>query len=115
MKNKSFNKNNNSTRYSSDKEDNNTIQVLYFNYKSYMNEVYKVKETGTGAEKIIPKDDTFNPPQGKEGGYSRMLRSIECLYDGAMILGTASVHSGDGQLVKRPLQINHHAPNMPTR
>ena len=42
--------------------DKNKIQVLYFNYKTYMNDVYKVKETGTGADKIIPKDDTFNPP-----------------------------------------------------
>ena len=88
VKNKSFNKNNNSTRYSSNKEDENTIQVLYFNYKTYMNEVYKVKETGTGADKIISKDDSFNPPEDMEGGYSKMQRSIECLYDGAMILGT---------------------------
>ena len=88
MNNKSYNRSNYNSRYSEDKEDNHTIQVLYFNYKTYMNEVYKIKETGTGADKIIPKDDTFNPPQDKEGGYSRMLRSIECLYDGAMILGT---------------------------
>jgi hypothetical protein len=88
MKNKSFNRNNNSTRYSVDKEDNNTIQVLYFNYKTYMNEVYKVKQTGTGANKIIPKDDKFNPPKNMEGGYSKLSKSIECLYDGAKILGT---------------------------
>jgi len=88
MKNKSYNRNNYNTRHSSKKEDNNTIQVLYFNYKTYMNEVYKIKETGTGAEKIIAKDDGFNPPQDMEGGYSRLIRSIECLYDGAMILGT---------------------------
>ena len=88
MKNKSTNKNNYNTRYSIDKEDNNTIQVLYFNYKTYMNEVYKVKQTGSGADKIIPKDDLFNPPENMEGGFTRMLRSIECLYDGAMILGT---------------------------
>ena len=88
MKNKSYSRSNYSSRYNSDKEDNNTIQVLYFNYKTYMNEVYKIKETGTGADKIIPKDDTFNPPENKEGGYSRLLRSIEVLYDGAMILGT---------------------------
>jgi hypothetical protein len=85
MKNKSTNKHNN---HSIDKEDTNTIQVLYFNYKTYMNEVYKVKETGTGSDKILPKDDSFNPPSDKEGGYSRLLRSIECLYDGVMILGT---------------------------
>jgi hypothetical protein len=53
-----------------------------------MNEVYKVKETATGADKIIPRDDQYNPPSDMEGGYGRMLRSIECLYDGAMILGT---------------------------
>ena len=88
MKNKSNNRSNYNSTHSYDKEDNNTIQVLYFNYKTYMNEVYKMKETGTGADKIIPKDDSFNPPQDKEGGYSKMLRSIECLYDGAMILGT---------------------------
>jgi len=88
MKNKSFNKNNYTTRYSIDKEDNNTIQVLYFNYKTYMNEVYKLKETGTGADKIIYKDDKFNPPKNMEGEYSKLSRSIECLYDGAVILGT---------------------------
>ena len=88
MKNKSANRSNYNSNHAYDKEDNNTIQVLYFNYKTYMNEVYKVKETATGADKIIPKDDSFNPPEDMEGGFSRMLRSIECLYDGAMILGT---------------------------
>ncbi len=87
MKNKSFNRNNNNTRFSQDKEDTNTIQVLYFNYKTYMNEVYKMKETATGGDKAIEKDDDFNPPENKQGGYERVLRSIECLYEGAMILG----------------------------
>jgi len=88
MKNKSYNRSNYNSRHNYDKEDNNHIQVLYFSYKTYMNEVYKVKEMSTGADKIIPKDDSFNPPENMEGGYSRMLRSIEVLYDGAMILGT---------------------------
>jgi len=88
MKNKSNNRSNYNSRHSEDKEDNNTIQVLYFNYKTYMNEVYKTKETATGGDKIIPKDDSFDPPEDMEGGFGRMLRSIECLYDGAMILGT---------------------------
>jgi len=88
MKNKSNNRSNYNSAHIYNEEDTNTVQVLYFNYKTYMNEVYKIKETGTGADKIIPKDDKFNPPQNKEGGYSKLLRSIECLYDGAMILGT---------------------------
>ena len=84
----SYNKNNNNSRYSTDSEDQNKIQVIYFNYKTYMNEVYKMKETGSGADKAIEKDDSFNPPVDSEGNYSRLQRSIECLYDGAMILGT---------------------------
>jgi hypothetical protein len=88
MKNKSTNRSNYNSSHAYNKEDNNTIQVVYFNYKTYMNEVYKVKETATGGDKIIPRDDQYNPPEEKEGGYSRMLRSIECLYEGAMILGT---------------------------
>ena len=88
MNNRSYHRNSNTSAYNSDKEDNNKIQILYFNYKTYMNEVYKIKETGTGADKIIPKDDSFNPPKDMEGGFSRILRSIECLYEGALILGT---------------------------
>ena len=74
--------------YKSAQSDVNTVQILYFNYKTYMNEVYKVKETGTGADKILPKDDTFNPPSDMEGGFGKLQRSIETLYDGAIILGT---------------------------
>ena len=39
MKNKSYHRNSNRSRYNSDKEDNNKIQVLYFNYKTYIDEV----------------------------------------------------------------------------
>jgi hypothetical protein len=68
--------------------DDNMVQVLYFNYKTYMHEVYKVKETGTGGDKAIEKDDSFNPPDTMEGDYSRISRQVECLYEGALILGT---------------------------
>jgi len=68
-------------------QDNNKVSVLYFNYKTYMNEVYKVKETGSGANKVIEKDDTFNPPEDAEN-FSKLQRSIECLYEGAIVLGT---------------------------
>lgn len=68
--------------------DNNQVSVLYFNYKTYMNEVYKVKETGTGAERAIEKDDTFNPPEDMEANFSKVQKSVEVLYEGAKILGT---------------------------
>ena len=83
-----YRSNNNRNRYNSNKEDNNKVQVLYFNYKTYMNEVYKIKETGTGAFKIIQKDDTFNPPDDKQGSFDKLQRAVEVLYEGALILGT---------------------------
>ena len=69
-------------------DDMNKVQVLYFNYKTYMNEVYKLKETGSGADKILPKDDSFEPPADAEGNYGKLHRSIECLYEGAIVIGT---------------------------
>jgi len=88
IKTKSVYSNNYHGRSTSREIDNNQVQVLYFNYKSYMNEVYKIKETGSGALKAIEKDDSFNPPEEKEGGYQRLHRAIECLYEGVSVLGT---------------------------
>ena len=69
--------------------DNNVVQVLYFNFKTYMNEVYKVKETATGASKVIVRDDTFDPPiELYEAEFGKMDRSLEVLYEGVHILGT---------------------------
>ena len=76
-----------SNDYSKHKDDNK-VAVLYFNWKTYMNNVYKVKKTASGAEKSIPKPDTFNPPGDKQGDYIRLQRSIECLFEGAKVLGT---------------------------
>ena len=90
VKNKNYNKTNYNQGYNYNEEDTNKVQVLYFNYKTYMNEVYKVKETGTGADKILPKDDTFNPPEDSDN-FGKLQRSIECLYDGALVLGTGKL------------------------
>ena len=68
--------------------DANTIQVLYFNYKTYNNEVFKIKKTATGADKAIKKDDQFNPPKDDRSRFSKQSRSIEVVYDGAFVLGT---------------------------
>jgi len=68
--------------------DKNKVQVLYFNFRTHTNDVYKIKETGSGGDKAIEKTDSFNPPENKEGGYSRLQRSVECVFEGAMILGT---------------------------
>ena len=69
--------------------DSNQIELLYFNYKTYMNEVYKIKSTSSGASKVIIKDDTFNPPiEILDENFEKVSRSIEVLYEGVLILGT---------------------------
>jgi hypothetical protein len=68
--------------------DRNKVDVLYFNYKTHKNNTYKVKELSTGAERVIEKDDTFNPPEDMEGNFMKLERVMECLYEGVLILGT---------------------------
>tara|TARA_R100001079_G_scaffold106240_1_gene74221 strand:+ start:139 stop:2514 length:2376 start_codon:yes stop_codon:yes gene_type:complete len=66
--------------------DENTVQVLYFDYKTYHNQVFKIKQTDQGLMKAIEKPDTFNPPENDM--FERVSRSIEVLYSGAKVLGT---------------------------
>jgi len=66
--------------------DENTVQVLYFDYKTYHNQVFKIKQTDQGLLKAIEKPDTFNPPENDM--FERVSRSIEVLYSGAKVLGT---------------------------
>ena len=73
-------------RYREGDNDKNKVDILYFNYKTYMSEVYKLKETASGAEKAIEKDDNFNPDENQN--FTKESRKVECLYEGALILGT---------------------------
>jgi len=75
-------------RYSDDDNynDKNKVNILYFNYKTYMSEVYKLKESASGGEKAIEKDDSFDPEENEN--FSKESRKIECLYEGALVLGT---------------------------
>jgi hypothetical protein len=66
--------------------DENTVQVLYFEYKTYMNQVFKIKKTDTGLEKALEKTDEFNPPPNDN--FERIYRTIEVLYSGAKVMGT---------------------------
>jgi len=70
--------------YGQDQNDN-TVQILYFEYKTYSNQVFKIKQTEQGLEKALEKPDTFNPPASDN--FERVSRTIEVLYSGAKILG----------------------------
>ncbi len=70
-----------------DTDENNVATVLYFNWKTWGNNVYKIKETSTGAEKAIKKDDTFDPPKDKRTRFQKVAKAEEVLYEGVYILG----------------------------
>jgi hypothetical protein len=70
-------------------DDNNLVSILFFEYKTYTNQVFKIKKTDQGLEKTIEKDDLFDPPENDN--FERVSRSIEVLYTGAKVLGMSKV------------------------
>ena len=70
-----------------DSEDDAYVYVLYFEYKTYRDQVHKIKETSTGASKAIAKDDTFDPPKDQRARFEKVSRTIEVIYEGAKIIG----------------------------
>ena len=72
---------------SSDQTDSNTLTVLYFNWKTWENSVFKIKETASGAKKAIKKDDTFNPPKDQRSRFEKVAQAREVVYEGVMVLG----------------------------
>jgi len=62
---------------------------MYFEYKTYSNQVFKIKNTPQGLQKALEKTDEFNPPVND--GFERVSRSIEVLYSGAKVLGNNTI------------------------
>jgi hypothetical protein len=73
---------------SNDTFDTNTLTVLYFNWKTWEQSVYKIKETSTGAKKAIKKDDKFNPPKDQRTRFEKVAQAMETIYEGVLVLGS---------------------------
>tara|TARA_R110000822_G_scaffold139159_4_gene276719 strand:+ start:1183 stop:3585 length:2403 start_codon:yes stop_codon:yes gene_type:complete len=80
------------TRAFGSKYDNQTVQVLYFDYKTYTNQVFKIKKKDNGFEKALEKQDTFLEAEDNDN-FKKAHRSIEVLYSGAKVLGTKKMLS----------------------
>jgi hypothetical protein len=67
-----------------------TATLMYFNYKSTKEIVYKKKVSDSGNVKMVEKDDTFNPPAEmmEEGNFERVSKTIDVWYEGVMVMGT---------------------------
>ena len=73
--------------YPQDTNEKGYVNVLYFEYKTFNHQVYKVKQNASGADKALKKDDTFNPPKDSRARFERVSRQIEVLYSGTKIVG----------------------------
>ena len=73
-------------RYNYD-DDDGFINVLYFEYKTYQTQNYKIKKTGSGGNKSIKKGGDFNPSIDDNTKFKKASRAIEVLYTGAKIIG----------------------------
>ena len=65
--------------------DNDLVQILFFEYKTFIDQVFKIKKTESGLEKTLQKPDTFNPPESDN--FNRVSRTIEVLFSGAKVMG----------------------------
>ena len=59
--------------------------MLFFEYKTYNTQVFKIKQGPNGLEKAIEKPDTFDPPENEN--FEKIGRKIEVLYEGVKVIG----------------------------
>lgn len=89
-----------------------SITLLYFNYKTTNDIVYKKKITDNGNVKMIEKDDTFNPPPDmmEEGNFEKVSKKIDVWYDGIMVMGTNYLLKWEmSKNMVRPKSASQHA------
>jgi len=89
-----------------------TTTLLYFNYKTTKDIVYKKKISDTGNIRMIEKDDTFNPPQEmmQEGNFEKVSKTIDVWYEGVMVMGTNFLLKWEmAENMVRPKSATQHA------
>jgi len=89
-----------------------TCTLLYFNYKTTKKMVYKKKVTASGGNKVIEKDDQFDPPVEimEEGNFEKFEKTIDVWYDGIMVMGTNIILKWElARNMVRPKSTSQHA------
>lgn len=89
-----------------------TCTLLYFNYKTTKNFVYKKKILEGGGARVIEKDDQFNPPEEmmEEGKFEKISKRIDVWYEGIMVMGTNIILKWEmAENMVRPKSSSQHA------
>tara|TARA_E500000318_G_scaffold112066_1_gene133971 strand:- start:20591 stop:23014 length:2424 start_codon:yes stop_codon:yes gene_type:complete len=74
--------------YNTDNFDRNTATLLYFCYKTDKNIVYKKKKNAYGTDKVLQKDDSFDPPKTEQARFEKLSKKIDVWYEGVLVLNT---------------------------
>ena len=82
--------NNTAQYYNNSMFSRDSATCLFFNYKTTHTFTYKKKENNLGAEKVIEKDENFDPTpeMQEEGKFKKITKTIDVWYEGVMVMGT---------------------------
>tara|TARA_R100000541_G_scaffold2021_4_gene7461 strand:- start:25072 stop:27507 length:2436 start_codon:yes stop_codon:yes gene_type:complete len=89
-----------------------TATLMYFNYKTTKEYVYKKKILDGGGSRVIEKDDQFNPPDEvmEEGNFEKVSKRIDVWYEGVMVMGTNFILKWElAENMVRPKSASQHA------
>ena len=89
-----------------------TATLMYFNYKTTKNVVYKKKIKESGAISMVEKNDQFNPPEEmmEEGSFEKVSKTIDVWYNGVMVMGTNIILKWEmAENMVRPKSASQHA------
>lgn len=92
-----------------------TVSLLYYNYKSSKKIVYKRKKLENGNTRMIKRDDSFNPTEEmmEEGNFEKVEKTIDAWYDGIMVLGSSIILKWEESknMVRPQSSVQHALPN----
>jgi hypothetical protein len=89
-----------------------TTTLMYFNYKTTKEVVYKKKIKENGNISMVEKDDQFNPPEEmmEEGSFEKVSKTIDVWYSGVMVMGTNIILKWEmSENMVRPKSASQHA------
>lgn len=96
--------------YRSDLFNRDVVTLMYFNYKTDKTYVYKKKYNDNGGNKVIQKDESFNPPEGTEERFERIEKRIDVWYEGVMVMGSSYLLKWDlAKNMVRPKSASQYA------
>ena len=87
-------------------DDANYVYLVHFEYKTYHSKVHKIKQTATGADKAIQKNDKFNPPADDRSRFTKEERIEEVIYEGVKVVGLNKILKW--QLAKNMMRPKSH-------